>query len=57
MDDILEKTDQETRKLYKHKGCWNCSKICLFNAPVATKEIAELSNRIFFKCNSYYPFY
>jgi len=38
-------------ELYKHKGCKDCTKDCLWNTEVAIREIAE-KNKEKFNCNS-----
>ena len=38
-------------ELHKFKGCENCSKNCLWNNPVAIKELADRDKNKF-PCNS-----
>ncbi len=52
MSDLLDKLTKEETGLHKHKGCRDCTRNCIFNAPVANKETAERSSKIKFNCNS-----
>jgi len=37
--------------LERHAGCRWCGRKCLYNCPVATKEVAARSERMLFSCN------